>query len=164
MGSQRVRHDWATDLNWTEHAYIRIHTYTHLQDLYLRNWWLPIDLCVITKIKIITITRIPSKLYPLSLQLSVSRTVSLCSTKKGENNLFKTVFYHCVKKYLKCRVTKHNYFHVQIFYSVFHCRKIAMLNNFSYALWRRQWHPTPVLLPENSHGWRSLVGCSPWGR
>ena len=28
---------------------------------------------------------------------------------------------------------------------------------------RRQWHPTPVLLPENSHGWRSLVGCSPWG-
>ena len=30
--------------------------------------------------------------------------------------------------------------------------------------WRRQWHPTPVLLPGKSHGWRSLVGCSPWGR
>ena len=29
---------------------------------------------------------------------------------------------------------------------------------------RRQWHPTPVLLPRKSHGWRSLVGCSPWGR
>ncbi|KAB0365239.1 hypothetical protein FD754_009395 [Muntiacus muntjak] len=28
---------------------------------------------------------------------------------------------------------------------------------------RRQWHPTPVLLPEKSHGRRSLVGCSPWG-
>ena len=26
------------------------------------------------------------------------------------------------------------------------------------------WHPTPVLLPGKSHGWRSLVGCSPWGR
>ena len=26
--------------------------------------------------------------------------------------------------------------------------------------WRRQWHPTPVLLPGKSHGWRSLVGCS----
>ena len=25
------------------------------------------------------------------------------------------------------------------------------------------WHPTPVLLPGKSHGWRSLVGCSPWG-
>ena len=30
-------------------------------------------------------------------------------------------------------------------------------------LWRRQWRPTPVLLPGKSHGWRSLVGCSPWG-
>ena len=28
---------------------------------------------------------------------------------------------------------------------------------------RRQWHPTPVLLPRKSHGWRSLVDCSPWG-
>ena len=24
--------------------------------------------------------------------------------------------------------------------------------------------PTPVLLPGKSHGRRSLVGCSPWGR
>ena len=31
-------------------------------------------------------------------------------------------------------------------------------------MWRRQWHPTPVLLPGKSHGQRSLVGCSPWGR
>ena len=29
---------------------------------------------------------------------------------------------------------------------------------------RRQWHPSSVLLPGKSHGWRSLVGCSPWGR
>ena len=28
---------------------------------------------------------------------------------------------------------------------------------------RRQWHPTPVLLPGKSHGRRSLVGYSPWG-
>ena len=31
-------------------------------------------------------------------------------------------------------------------------------------LWRRKWQPTPVLLPGKSHGRRSLVGCSPWGR
>ena len=30
--------------------------------------------------------------------------------------------------------------------------------------WRRQWQATPVLLPGKSRGWRSLVGCSPWGR
>ena len=28
---------------------------------------------------------------------------------------------------------------------------------------KRQWHPTPVLLPGKSHGRRSLVGGSPWG-
>ena len=34
----------------------------------------------------------------------------------------------------------------------------------SVFLRRRQWQPTPIILPGNSHGWRSLVGCSPWGR
>ena len=29
--------------------------------------------------------------------------------------------------------------------------------------WRRAWKPTPVLLPGECHGQRSLVGCSPWG-
>ena len=29
---------------------------------------------------------------------------------------------------------------------------------------RRPWHPTPLLFPGKSHGWRSLVGCSSWGR
>ena len=29
--------------------------------------------------------------------------------------------------------------------------------------WRRKWQSTPVLLPGESHGQRSLVGYSPWG-
>ena len=33
-----------------------------------------------------------------------------------------------------------------------------------HFLRRRQWHPTPVLLPGKSHGWRSLVGYRPRGR
>ena len=40
--------------------------------------------------------------------------------------------------------------------------------SINISLWflcqRRQWHPTPVLLPGKSHGQRSVVGCSPWGR
>ena len=32
------------------------------------------------------------------------------------------------------------------------------------SLWRRRWHPTPVLLPGKSHGGRSLVGHSPRSR
>ena len=43
-------------------------------------------------------------------------------------------------------VQKHQFFGVQL------------------SLWRRQWQPTPALLPGKSHGWRSLVGCNPWGR
>ena len=42
--------------------------------------------------------------------------------------------------------------------------KPAFNSPLSPSLWRRQWHPTPVLLPGKSHGWRSLVGYSPWGR
>ena len=40
----------------------------------------------------------------------------------------------------------------------------AQLHLSHTLLRRRQWHPTPVLLPGKSHGWRSLVGCSPCGR
>ena len=29
--------------------------------------------------------------------------------------------------------------------------------------WRREWEPTPVFLPEESHGLKSLTGYSPWG-
>ena len=39
--------------------------------------------------------------------------------------------------------------------------KIHLINRGRLVL-RRQWHPTPVLLPGKSHGRRSLVGCSPW--
>ena len=37
------------------------------------------------------------------------------------------------------------------------------LSLFPFMHWRRKWHPTPVFLPGKSHGWRSLVGCFPWG-
>ena len=33
----------------------------------------------------------------------------------------------------------------------------------SFKLELTQWHPTPVLLPGKSHGWRGLVGCCLWG-
>ena len=42
--------------------------------------------------------------------------------------------------------------------------RINFLELDNTLLWRRQWHPTPVLLPGKSHGRRSLVGCRSWGR
>ena len=64
-------------------------------------------------------------------------------------SLFLTVVYKSLHPSLKCP------------------QKCMPLINFYATLmlyWRRQWHPTPVLLPGKSHGWRSLEGCSPWGR
>ena len=37
-----------------------------------------------------------------------------------------------------------------------------MIWNVCEEPWRRQWQPTLVLLPGKSHGWRNLVGYSPW--
>ena len=45
--------------------------------------------------------------------------------------------------------------------------KIIRLSDFPGGAedkWRRQWPPTPVLLPGKSHGRSSLVGYNPWGR
>ena len=50
---------------------------------------------------------------------------------------------------------------IQVFIEI-HVILIFYIILFLY--WRRQWQPTPVLLPGKSHGRRSLVGCSPWGR
>ena len=38
------------------------------------------------------------------------------------------------------------------------------LSPFTFMHWRRKWQPTPVFLPGESQGWRSLVGCCLWGR
>ena len=42
-----------------------------------------------------------------------------------------------------------------------HVSSISGLGRFP---WRRAWKPAPVFLPGESHGQRSLVGYSPWGR
>ena len=38
------------------------------------------------------------------------------------------------------------------------------LSLFTFMHWRRKWQPTPVVLPGESQGWESLVGCRLWGR
>ena len=43
------------------------------------------------------------------------------------------------------------------------CRKPGFYPWVGKIPWRRKWQPTPVFLPGESHGCRSLVGYSPWG-
>ena len=62
----------------------------------------------------------------------------------------------------------------QILYQLSHQGSPTILGRVAYPfsrgfsqprnrIWRRQWQPTPVLLPGKSHEWRSLEGYSPWG-
>ena len=52
-------------------------------------------------------------------------------------------------------------------YAKLHCFNVTIFSGCIrcdyFIKWRRQWQPTPVLLPGKSHGQRSLVGCNPWG-
>ena len=48
------------------------------------------------------------------------------------------------------------YIHTMGYYSA--------ISLFTFMHWRRKWQPTPVFLPGESQGRRSLVGCSLWGR
>ena len=43
------------------------------------------------------------------------------------------------------------------------CTRGALVRQVIYLLCRRKGHPTPLFLPGESHGQRSLVGFSPWG-
>ena len=44
-----------------------------------------------------------------------------------------------------------------------HCGRPGFNPGVGKISWRRKWQPTPIFLPGKSHGWRSLVGSSPWG-
>ena len=47
--------------------------------------------------------------------------------------------------------------------TTFQCRKCDGFNPWVRKIpWSRKWQPTPVFLPGESHGQRSLVGYSPW--
>ena len=39
----------------------------------------------------------------------------------------------------------------------------VIVSDYIVRFQRRQWQPTPILLPEDSQGWGSLVGCHLWG-
>ena len=41
--------------------------------------------------------------------------------------------------------------------------RVTNTHTHTRSCMRRKRHPTPVLLPGEPHGWRSLAGCHPWG-
>ena len=135
-----------------------LHTHTHdnvstqlkAQKGFSTNSWSPLSLQL--SLPCYSVLRIQTALvYQLCLLNSGSWLgfgwVSLPSMWSG--NSLKTVSWDNDRVHLTCFLSLKNY-----------C--LFLLD--AQLLQRRQWHPTPVLLPEKSNGRRSLVGCSPWGR
>ena len=65
------------------------------------------------------------------------------------------VLQYCLNSYCTAKWISYMYTYIPSFSDLGHPRALNR---------RRQWHPTPVLLPGKLHGRSSLVGCSPWGR
>ena len=42
-------------------------------------------------------------------------------------------------------------------------RDVGLIPGSGRFPWKRKWQPTPVFVPGESHGQRSLVGYNPWG-
>ena len=89
-----------------------------------------------------------------ALQIAVKRREAKSKVEKERYTLLNSEFQRIAKRDKKAFLSDQ-------------CKEIEENNKMENSrdlFWRRQWHPTPVLLPGKSHGQRSLVGCSPWGR
>ena len=85
----------------------------------------------------------------------------------SETNKYILKWVYLSQKTLKCHLD----ILVALFYercpwhwSYLHILSFIIYKDIRKISQRMQWPPTPVLLPGKSHGRRSLVGCSPWGR
>ena len=124
MGSQRVRHDLVTELNWTE---LRL----------LCPWDFPGRN-----------TRVCFHFLLQEIFLTQDQACISCADAG-----------RCRRQEVEGKLKDINLSYLQLQF-------FAVLCDLSFKLlphWRRQWQSTPVFLPEESHGWRSLVGYSPWG-
>ena len=142
MGSLGVRHDWATSLSL---SCIGEGNGNPLQYSCLENprdggaWWATVSGVAQSRTWLKQLSR-----YRKALDLT--DTISFISKRITHRQVFYCSWPHSFIKY-------------NIFMANMNDSNSCIQN-----LRRRQWHPTPVLLPGKSHGRRSLVGCSPWGR
>ena len=67
-------------------------------------------------------------------------------------------------QYINTQVEKSPSMNIYMYWCFASMISLFQIDLVALAAWRSQWQPTPVLLPGKSHGLRSLVGCSPWGR
>ena len=91
------------------------------------------------------------------------RLQTILSTGKQDSNKINSIF---VK--ILTNIHTHAYVHIYIYTHIciyMHAHEFIHRHGFMYSMLkylRRQWHPTPVLLPGKPHGRMGLVGSNPW--
>ena len=160
MGSQSVGHDWVTELNWTD--WFQVHDLYHEHEHYVNG--LTGD--------------------------SNSPLTSLTNIYKNFRSLYKSQIFISIYKRFHCNAFQIVYVFVlpllivhlhtpplEFFFScclcgplgrralIFSCETLETQIRLwvGNIPWGKKWQPTPVFLPRDSHGQKSLVGYSPWG-
>ena len=150
MGSQRVGHDWATELNW----WILIRKFMiHVQ--------LPF-IIILVEIKIIGMHMRPlSQLNFSSWNGELMSNSAFCQCFWGKQCLrqWHPLQYSCLENLMdRGAWWAQSMGSLRVGYD-----SATSLSLFTFLHWRRKWQPTPVFLPGESQGWGSLVGCRLWG-
>ena len=112
----------------------------------------------------------PTSVLPMNIQDRISFRMDWLDLLEVQGTLKSFLQHHSSKpSILRCSA----FFTVQLSHPYMTTGKTIALTRWTFVgkvislllnMRRRQWHPTPVLLPGKPHGRRSLVGCSPWGR
>ena len=163
LGSQRVRHDWETELNWRSGQVSWLLWYlAGVTDFESDRMKKDQKLSEIHKILEIVISHIYKVLHTFWWRLS------LVSTSYKQH-------LHWVSQYTMAPHSSTFAWKISWAEEPGRLQSLGSLrvghdwatslSLFSFMHWRSlKWQPTPVFLPGESHGRRSLVGCSPWGR
>ena len=95
--------------------------------------------------------------------LPIFQIIIFIHLSEEQGNFLNTLFMKDIQIFYFMNIYKCMFFFVFLFFfGMSYCFGSSLATS-KRNIWRRQWHPTPVLLPGKSHGRRSLVGCSPWG-
>ena len=128
MGSQIVRHDWATEMSWLNVSQCSTYGFSH-------------DFFILKEIS------------HWEGQSSLVAARIRCKKKKKSEN------FYCHLWWLLCVLV------AQLWLTLCDPMDGSLPGSSGHGiLWRRKWQPILVLLAGKSHGQRSLVDYSPWGR
>ena len=149
MGSQRIRHDWLTELNWKtgRNTYvISIYVFfcvscDHVLCVWSCRCACVVCMCISVYAQVVYVKFVCAYVYASEKAMAPHSSTLAWKIPWTEET---------------GRLRSMGLLRVQHGWA-------TSLSLFTFMHWRRKWQPTPVFLPGESQGWGSLVGCHLWG-